>query len=438
MPERTRVLTMVAALIPAGVVFAIPLSVGPAEHRVLAISVFMVVAWLLEPIHPAFIGLLGCVLFWTAAGIEFDAAFHGFLTPTPWFIYGAIILGVMADDTGVTRRIGDFLPRSLAESCAGAALALIIVGYCLGLIVPSPPATAFIVVLIAIGLVRRLEARPEPRGHQMLILGAGYAAALFGRSVSVGFEATWAQLPWDIAVAACCFAIACRRTWLAAPTADAWRLPAVPSVVMGADGLRVGVILAMTTLAWLTAPVHGVSPAIVGLAMGLVATVPGIGAAATERAAKPDPLAIIVVGSALSMPSVLAETGTLDVVRTTCVWFAHAAASWMPGKLAFYLAALGYHLFVPAAATQEITLAASLAAASGVAGAGAPVADTVLGTPGTGAVIWSAAGGVMFALYQSPALLLAATLAGFSSRQVWRIGVAVALSGAVAVLFLRA
>ena len=157
--------------------------------------------------------------------------------------------------------------------------------------------------------------------------------------------------------------------------------------------------------------------------MGLVATVPGIGAAATERATKPDPLAIIVVGSALSMPSVLAQTGALEAVRTACLWFARTSASWIPGKLAFYFAAIGYHLFVPAAANEEITLAAPLSAASGVNGAGA--------------VIWSAAGSVMFALYQSPALVLAATLGGFSSRQVWRIGVAVALAGAVAVLFVR-
>lgn len=105
MPQRRRVLTLLAALVPAAVVLALPLPMGRAERRVLATSLFMVAGWLLEPIHPAFIGLLGCTLFWSAAGVEFDEAFHGFLTPTPWYIYGAIILGVMADDTAVTRRV---------------------------------------------------------------------------------------------------------------------------------------------------------------------------------------------------------------------------------------------------------------------------------------------------------------------------------------------
>lgn len=416
-------MTLLAALVPAAVVLALPLPMGRAEHWVLATSVFMVAGWLLEPIHPAFIGLLGCTLFWSAAGIEFDEAFHGFLTPTPWYIYGAIILGVMADDTAVTRRVGEWLPRSIAGSRAGAPLVLIALGYLLGLLVPSPPATTLIVVLVAIGLVRRLETKPERHGHEMLVLGAGYAAALFGRSVVGGLDAMVPRLPWDIAVAAACWlAIGRRSLWSAAPDADAFRLPPVPAV-MGAGGLRVAWLIAITCLAWLTFLVHGISPAVVGLAMGLVATVPGIGAAASERATKPDPLAIIVVGSALSMPSVLAQTGALEAVRTACVWFAHAAASWIPGKLAFYFAAIGYHLFVPAAANEESALVAPLAAASGMAS--------------TGEVIWSAAGSVMFALYQSPALVLAATLGGFSSRQVWRLGVAVALVGAVAVLFLR-
>lgn len=131
---------------------------------------------------------------------------------------------------------------------------LIALGYLLGLVVPSPPATTLIAVLVTIGLVRRLEAKPELHGHEMLVLGAGYAAALFGRSVVGALDAILPRLPWDIAAAAACwFAIVRRRMWSTAPDADAFRLPSVPAV-MGADGLRVAWLIAITCLAWLQQP----------------------------------------------------------------------------------------------------------------------------------------------------------------------------------------
>ena len=49
-------------------------------------------------------GLIGCLLFWVTGVAKVETAFSGFANDTPWFLFGAIMLGVAANKTGVPQR----------------------------------------------------------------------------------------------------------------------------------------------------------------------------------------------------------------------------------------------------------------------------------------------------------------------------------------------
>ncbi len=418
--DTKRLLLVLAPLLPAAAILLAPLPVPTGAHRALAIAVFMIAGWLLEPINPAFYGLAGCLLFWSFAHLGFEAAFHGFLTVTPWFLYGAIILGVTAEETGLARSLAGLLPQSLRDSLPRTLLLLVVIGYVLGLLLPSPIASALIVTVLALGLART---RGDSAGY-WLLLAAGYAAAIFGRSTVLS-AAILPELPWTIAAAAACWLLAWR--WSRGSTQPNLRVPHSERSEgwdQQTDALKVGALLGIALILWLTASRHGVSPALIGLGAGLLAFVPGVGPKLGPRAQKPDPLAIILAGAALSLTAVLARTGALPALEAAFLAMARTLAPILPAKLAFYWTAIGYHLFAPETAKETLPWVGQLAQASGL--------------KGSGAAIWSASENAKISLYQSPALILAASLGGLRGRDVLKLGMAVAVLGSVAVLLLPA
>ena len=77
---------------------------APARHA-LAITSFMLLAWITEAMEFALTGLIGCYLYWALGVVPFNVAFGGFATDTPWFLFGAILFGTMATKTGLARRV---------------------------------------------------------------------------------------------------------------------------------------------------------------------------------------------------------------------------------------------------------------------------------------------------------------------------------------------
>ena len=96
-----RVLCIVVPLI----VWFAPLGIAAPARHALAITSFMLLAWITEAIEFALAGLIGCYLYWALGVVGFNVAFSGFATDTPWFLFGAILFGTMATKTGLARRV---------------------------------------------------------------------------------------------------------------------------------------------------------------------------------------------------------------------------------------------------------------------------------------------------------------------------------------------
>ena len=112
-----------------------PLDIAPAARHALAIVVFMIVYWVTEPIDHGVTALIGCYSFWALGIAKFDVAFAGFADNTPWFLFGAMLMGEAASRTGLAKRMGFKVMRLIGTSYARLLLSIIIFVFLLNFLV---------------------------------------------------------------------------------------------------------------------------------------------------------------------------------------------------------------------------------------------------------------------------------------------------------------
>src|SRR5438128_1373319 len=99
-----------------------------AQHAI-AIAAFMIVLWATEAVDHALAGVIGVFLFWALGVAEFERAFSGFSNETTWFLLGAILIGAMANKSGMAQRVAYTLLNKLGTSYSRLLLAFIIVDF---------------------------------------------------------------------------------------------------------------------------------------------------------------------------------------------------------------------------------------------------------------------------------------------------------------------
>ena len=141
-------------LVPLAVWFA-PLPLEPNTKHGFAIIGFMVVAWITRAMDYALAGLVGCFLFWALGIVKFPVAFSGFANDTAWFLFGALLLGVIATRSGAARRLAYFIMLHVGITYPRILLGLIITDFLLTFIVPSGIARVVIMASSRSALPRR-------------------------------------------------------------------------------------------------------------------------------------------------------------------------------------------------------------------------------------------------------------------------------------------
>ena len=145
-------------LVPLAVWFA-PL-LEPVTKHGFAIVGFMIIAWITQAMDYALAGFVGCFLFWALGIVRFPVAFSGFANDTAWFLFGALLLGVIATRSGIARRLAYFIMLRIGTTYPRILLGLIITDFLLTFIVPSGIARVVIMASIALGLAEAFKAGP--------------------------------------------------------------------------------------------------------------------------------------------------------------------------------------------------------------------------------------------------------------------------------------
>jgi sodium-dependent dicarboxylate transporter 2/3/5 len=329
--------TAVSILVPLAIWFA-PFGIEPAAQHAMAISAFMILAWMTNIMEYGAAGLIGCLLFWTIGGAKIETAFSGFVADTPWFLFGAILLGAAANKTGLPQRIGAFVVTSVGSSYSRLLLGLVITSFLLTLVVPSGAARLVIMASIALGVINVFGVGKGSNIGRGIFLVITYTSAIFDKMVIAGAGAITAvgnitrygevdvsYALWFIAFLPCALLTIVSAWWFAMKVYP----PEIASLDGRMDRLKAelktssgwtpmamkSTALSLLALAmWLTDYFHHIPPSVIALAFALIAFLPFVNVLNAEDMQKVNLMPVFFVAAALSMSSVAQQTGALKLL----------------------------------------------------------------------------------------------------------------------------
>ena len=422
--------------IPLIVWFA-PLEMTAAAKHALAITSFMLIAWITEAMEFALAGLIGCYLYWAFAVVPFNVAFSGFATDTPWFLFGAILFGTMATKTGLARRVALLVMQRVGSTYSRILLGLIIAAVLLTFIVPSGVACVVIMASVALGFIDAFGVGQGSRIGRGMFLIITYAAGLFDKMIiggassitargliesAGGVQVLWSR--WFLAYLPCTLI-----TVFIAWRLMLWFFPPEKPALSGGDQyvrdeiakmgswtplqIRAAVLALIAMALWLTDFLHGISPSIIGLGIGFCAVLPGLGVLTVEDMKRINILPVFFVGAAIGMGQVLNQTKALGLLTNVVfAWMEPLLSNVMVATVVLYWTGFVYHFFLASEISMlgtSMPLLMSFAKAHGF-------------NPLQLGMIWSfAASGKIF-VYQSGTMIVGYSYGYFEAKDLLRIG----------------
>ena len=325
-----------AAIVPLAIWLA-PLPIDRTMHAAIAISAFLIIAWMTELMDYAATGLLGLMLFWFFDIADESVIFSGFVNDTSWFYVGAMLIGAMAAKSGLPQRIGNFVISSIGVTYSRVLLGLIIIDLLLTFVVPSGTAVLVIMASLALAVMKLFDAGKGSNIGRGLFLVLTYVTGIFNKMIIAGSASIMARGMIEQSGVSVSYAL-----WFAAflPTiivtvVAAWWFtlkafpPEASSLVDRSEqvkahfrrtepwtplSIKSAVLCGLAMLLWLTDELHGISPAIVAFAIGLFALMPFIDVLDEKDFRSINLLPFFFAASAIGMGEVLETTGALRLL----------------------------------------------------------------------------------------------------------------------------
>ncbi len=423
-------------LVPVLIWFS-PLQLEPRTRHMFAIGAFMIIAWITQAAEFALAGFIGCFLFWALGVAPFNVAFSGFADHTAWFLFGAMLIGLIADRSGLARRLAYTVMERVGISYPRILLGLVITSFLLTFIVPSGLARVVILAAIALALLEAFQARRGSniaRGmflvltytgnifDKMLLAGAGSitAAGLIQRTS--GIRVLWGE--WLLAFLPCSIATVLFAWWLTlrlypperttfAPDKEYFKRELARMGPWSAAQTKAAMLIGCAMALWMTDSLHHIPPTMVALGIGLFALLPRVGVLEADDMRHVNYMPVFFVAEAVSMAGVLEATHGLGVLTSGVFhWIQPALTNIYSTTAALYWTAFFYHFLL---ASEISMLATSIPLVVEYAKVHA-LNPLQLG------LIWTfAAGGKLFA-YQSGVLIVGYSYGYFEARDLIKMG----------------
>ncbi len=423
-------------LLPLAFWFA-PLGLDKTVHHALAITLFMIAAWITEAFDHAITGFIGCYLYWVLGVVRFPQAFSGFANDTAWFLFGAILFGMMAMKSGLARRVAYLIMRVVGTSYARILLGMIIVDFVLTFFVPSAISRVVILFALGMGLMEIFGLGKGSNVGRGMFMMLTYLSNIFDKMIiagassitSVGLIKSIGKVEvlysrWTLAFLPCSILtifIGWRLAlWLYPPEVkelpggDAYFRQEIAKMGhMSVLEMKSALFLALALGLWLTDSLHHMSPSMVGLGVGLLATIPGIGVLDVEDVKKVNYLPIFFVAAALSMGEVLVSTKALDVMTNSMfLWMEPFIHGSFGTTMVLYWTGFFYHFFLASEISMVATstpLVMKFALAKGMN-------PLILG------MIWTFGSGAKIFVYQSGVMIAGYAYGYFETKDMFKVG----------------
>jgi anion transporter len=425
-----------AVLVPVAIWFA-PLPIERPAQKAIAVTSFMIIAWITHALDHAVTGLIGCYLFWALGIVKVETAFGGFSSSTPWFLFGAVLFGTMATKSGLGRRLAYLVLRAVGSTYSRLLLGLIIADFLLTFPVPSGIARVVIMSAVAIGLIEAAGLGPGSNLGRGMFIILTYTANIFDKMIIAGaaaitaqgliaqnghVEVLWSRWFWAfLPVTGLTILVAWRLTlWFYPPERAAL---AEKSAVLSKELRTMGawttlekktaILMGIAITLWMTDRLHHISPAIVALGIALLATLPGIRVLEVEDLRKVNYLPVFFVAAAVSMSQVLSATKALDLLTKVMFgWMEPLLTNIYSSTCVLYWTAFIYHIFL---GDEVSMLSASIPPLMNYATAHG-LSPLVIG------MIWTFGSGAKIFVYQSAVLVVGYSYGYFSSRDMFLMG----------------
>jgi sodium-dependent dicarboxylate transporter 2/3/5 len=378
-PRWKLIASVLCIAIPLVIYFA-PWDIEPNAKIALAVTAFMLVAWMTHVVEYAVAGLAGCLLFWILGVAESRLAFSGFSHPITWFVFAALGVGLIATKSGVPQRVGSFIVTHVGLSYAAILLGLIVTDFALTFIVPTGVGRVVIMASIAIGLIKVFDVSDDSNVARAMFLVITYTATIFDKMILAGAAAITARgsievyggievgyfewfsyyLPANILTVIGAWLVA---LWFYPPEVKDIRAKRAQlleqfkmAATMTPKERRAAIIIVGTIVVWMTDWLHHIDPELVALGAVVISLLPYVGVLTVDDLRKMNLMPFFFVGTALSMSNVLEDSGALTYMASTLLQGVEPVlADKVTALPILYWSAFIYHLFL----ASEIPMLAS-------------------------------------------------------------------------------
>ncbi|MBF0456140.1 MAG: SLC13 family permease [Magnetococcales bacterium] len=302
----------------------------PGMGLVAALVVFTIGCWATGA-YPAH---LTAILFFCLAMI-FKVAppatvFSGFHSPAFWLVFSGLVIGTAIVKTGLGDRLAALLAYRLTGSYAGLISGVTLAGMVMGFVIPTSMGRMAFLIPVVLLLTRHFGFKPGSNGYYGLVLAAafgshvtnfavltanvvnvilaGFGEALYGTTFFFG---PFLLLHYPVLGLAKAVAIILLVLWLFPdlPSRGGPHEKSVQKRLSAAEiGLAIGLSCAL--LLWMTDRFHHISPAWVGLLVGVYLLFPGVGPLSkAEDFALLDLKPLFFVAGVIGVGALVADSG---------------------------------------------------------------------------------------------------------------------------------
>ncbi|HEX9462184.1 MAG TPA: SLC13 family permease [Alphaproteobacteria bacterium] len=429
-------LALLAAVI--AVLWALPYQM-PDSWRLVGSAVliaFIIASWafnLLGEPSTSLVFILLAILFRLGKP---EVILSGFVSPAWWLVFGGSITAIAVQTTGFGRRLARLVFARAGRSYPRAVTAVALASVGLAFLMPSTGGRVLLLTPIVLAFAEHLGLTPGRSGHTGLIVTTAAASfmpatailpanvpnsILLGAAQSqYGIELTYGPyllLHFPILGAlktAVLIWLVCRlfpEPHKLTP-ADDW-----PPGRMSRDEKILAVLLVLSLLLFATDFLHGISPAWISLATGLLCVLPPIGVVTPKMFSERFNLApVFYIGSILGVGALVADSGLGERVSSALLDWANLTPGHTVSNVAT-LAAIGAGLTALVTATGVPAVLTPLANEFATA-SGLPLLSVLM----LQVVIFS----TVFLPFESPPMVIALQLGGVGPRPAGKLCLALA------------
>ena len=330
MSTKQRIGLLLGIFVPL-VILLFPGTMAFQARLALAIAVFTVLFWTLEPVPIEYTSILMVLLLPLFGILPFEKTFSAFSGKTVWLVFSGMALSLGITETPLGARLARFVLTSVG-SYTRLILSLHVLAVLMALVVPSGVVRVLILMPMVISLLKSLGEKPGSRVSAALILslvcstyfsGNGVLTAsvpnmvVLGVMESRGIPVYWSAWAFYLFPVIGLSRVACGYLlvrWLlnARPPPELSnelpRTSKFPETVTPAEKKVIGILLAGILL-WATDMVHSIQPVYVALALTLICYLPGWGPLPVDRLRQVNFPLLIYIAAVFAVGYALEDTG---------------------------------------------------------------------------------------------------------------------------------